>query len=146
MHVDETAARILSQQSARLGEFGRRMGGFANELVRNLREHNGHLSGMLRHLTQASQGNPAAAIAQGNPPPPPPPPAVLAGGPNPPPPPPAPNIFRFGSHGKSSDDAVMPRARARADLRAAKKQDRSLENMAVSQSAQTIDHRERGRP
>ena len=57
MHVDETAARILGQQSAQLGEFGRRMGGFANELVRNLQKHSGHLSGMLRHLTQAAQGN-----------------------------------------------------------------------------------------
>ena len=158
MHVDETAARILGQQSAQLGEFGRHMGGFANELVRNLREHNGHLSGMLRHLTQASQGNPAAAIAQGNPPPPPPPPAapaiaasgpnpppppaapaVPASGPNPPPPPPAPSKFRFGSHGGADgDDPSRPRARARVDLRAAKRQDRSLENMAVSQSAQTI--------
>ena len=55
MHVDDTASRILGHQGQQFGQLSQHLGGLTSEMVRNMREQNGHLSEMLHHLAQGQQ-------------------------------------------------------------------------------------------
>ena len=97
MHVDDTISRILGQQGQQIGQLGQHLGGLSSEMVRNLREHNGHLSELLQNLTrgqqeQQRQHQAMLALTNGGPPPPP-----AAGAATVEPPPVQPEVFRFGS-------------------------------------------------
>ena len=141
MHVDDTVSRILGQHGQQFTQqLGQHLGGMSAEMVRNMREHNGHLSEMLRHLARGQQQHQRQqqtmmALTNGGGAPPPPPGAgaatVNAA------PPVQPEVFRFGEQAETDGSAPEP-SKTKIQPRVLKPQARLQDAGAVTGSIQAM--------